>query len=84
MASYQIYVRDDRRPTPRLSLNLVTDETRLNEIARRVLAESVHYKAVEVFDQDGRRFGEEFERTNGPPCPGQVSGGGVATDAAGV
>jgi hypothetical protein len=68
MASYQIYVRDDRRLTPKLSLNLVTDEAHLDEIARGVLAESIHYKTVEVFDQDGQRFGPVLERTNGAQC----------------
>jgi hypothetical protein len=56
MASYQIYVRDDRRPTPTLRLTLVTEEARLKQIARFVLAESDHYRAVEIFDQDGHPF----------------------------
>ena len=56
MASFQVYVRDDRCPAPRLSLTLVTDEVRLMGIAKRVLAESDHYTGVEVFDQDGPRF----------------------------
>jgi hypothetical protein len=54
MASFQVYVRDDRCPAPRLRLTLVTDEVRLMGIAKRVLAESDHYTGVEVFDQDGR------------------------------
>ena len=56
MASFQVYVHDDRCPEPRLRLNLVTDEVRLMGIAMRVLAESEHYTGVEVFDQDGRRL----------------------------
>jgi hypothetical protein len=56
MASFQVYVHDDRCPAPRLRLNLVTDEVRLMGIAERVLAESDHYTGVEVFDQEGRRF----------------------------
>ena len=56
MASFEVYVHDDRCPVPRLRLTLVTDEVRLMGIARRVLAESDHYTGVEVFDQDGPRF----------------------------
>jgi hypothetical protein len=56
MASFQVYVHDDRCPEPRLRLTLVTDEVRLMGIAKRVLAESDHYTGVEVFDQDGRRY----------------------------
>ena len=65
MASYQIYVRDDRRLTPRLRLTVITDEIQLTEIARRVLAESDHYKAIEIFDQDGRRFEQAPEHITG-------------------
>jgi hypothetical protein len=56
MASFQVYVHDDRCAEPRLRLTLVTDEVRVMGIARRVLAESDHYTGVEVFDQDGRPF----------------------------
>lgn len=56
MASFQVYVHDDRCAEPRLRLTLVTDESRLMGIARRVLAESNHYTGVEVFDQNGRRL----------------------------
>jgi len=56
VASFQVYVHDDRCPAPRLRLTLVTDEVRLMGIAERVLAESEHYIGVEVFDQDGPRF----------------------------
>ncbi len=65
MASFQVYVRDDRCPAPRLRLTLVTDEVRLMGIAKCVLAESDHYTSVEVFDQDGPRFSLG---SGGPPA----------------
>ncbi len=48
MASFQVFVHDDRCQAPRLRLTLVTDEVHLMGIAKRVLAESDHYTGVEV------------------------------------
>jgi hypothetical protein len=72
MASYQVYVHDDRCATPQLRLTLVTDEIRLKEITQLVLAESRHYEAVEVFDQNGRPFGRGAGQPNGALRPLQA------------
>lgn len=67
VASFQVYVHDDRCSEPRLRLTLVTDEVRLMGIASRVLAESDHYTGVDVFDQEGRRM------TLGPVGPAALA-----------
>jgi hypothetical protein len=47
---FQLIVADKRQSVPGLRIALAQDEVRARAIAERVLAESRHYRAVEVLE----------------------------------
>jgi len=59
--TFSIHIHDDRYEQPTLLIAGVRDEERVGEIAREKLAESPHYRAIEVLDQDRILFRIERE-----------------------
>ena len=52
MASYTLFVHDDRYSVPTFYIVSVADEGRALELADEKLRSSPHYLRVEVFDDD--------------------------------
>ena len=52
MASYTLFVHDDRYTVPTFYMISVADDRRALELAREKLRSSVHYSRVEVFEGD--------------------------------
>jgi hypothetical protein len=48
--AYQLLVADERQRVPDLLIVFACDEARAREIAQRVLAESRHFRTVEVLE----------------------------------
>jgi hypothetical protein len=50
--TYTLYVHDGRYAVPTLLTVEMRDDERVREYAAQRLAESVHYKAVEIWEDD--------------------------------
>jgi hypothetical protein len=53
---FQLIVADERQSAPGLLIVVAGDEARARQIAERVLAESPHYRGVEVLEYGLRLF----------------------------
>lgn len=57
MATYQLFIEDDRYSVKTLRLLAVIDERRARDIAEKAMLESSHHLGVELYRDDRRVFG---------------------------
>ena len=57
MRYFELFIDDERSPTPTLMFVEMSDERRVLGYAREKLQESRHYRGIEVFENGLRLFG---------------------------